>query len=292
MILALGSKGDDVKTLQVALKSSGFFQDAIDGDFGPKTEAAVRSFQASRSLPVDGIVGSATWTAVLKPPISARSATSGELDAKLAEAGRAAVAAMAKLWALDVYNAQPNDQTPHGIASRAVIEDILTATGWSSYVPYDGRFAYCGLTVGMAWRSVGVDLATIAHNFSSTYRLDMWARYKSFDEKHPNPKPPEGQQRRILVELTQASSAVPIDPRAGDILMIGDGNPAAGDHVCLVESYDAELRVFRTIEGNGTGLAPDGKMRHGGIVRGVRHVGGPGYCARRLIRPAPSDLIA
>jgi peptidoglycan hydrolase-like protein with peptidoglycan-binding domain len=38
---------------------------AVDGIFGPKTDAAVRAFQQSRSLAVDGIVGPKTWTALI-----------------------------------------------------------------------------------------------------------------------------------------------------------------------------------------------------------------------------------
>ena len=37
----------------------------MDGIFGPITEAAVRAFQQSRGLLVDGIVGSQTWPAII-----------------------------------------------------------------------------------------------------------------------------------------------------------------------------------------------------------------------------------
>ncbi|HEX8532515.1 MAG TPA: N-acetylmuramoyl-L-alanine amidase [Cytophagales bacterium] len=37
---------------------------AIDGDFGPKTEAAVRAFQRGHDLVPDGIVGPKTWKAL------------------------------------------------------------------------------------------------------------------------------------------------------------------------------------------------------------------------------------
>jgi len=38
---------------------------AVDGIFGPKTAAAVRSFQRSHGLVVDGVVGDQTWPALL-----------------------------------------------------------------------------------------------------------------------------------------------------------------------------------------------------------------------------------
>ena len=36
----------------------------MDGIFGPKTEAAVKSFQRGKGLTVDGIVGPRTWAAL------------------------------------------------------------------------------------------------------------------------------------------------------------------------------------------------------------------------------------
>jgi putative chitinase len=56
MLLKLGSEGEDVKKLQIKL--------GVDpiGKFGPKTEAAVKSWQSSNGLTADGIVGDGTWS--------------------------------------------------------------------------------------------------------------------------------------------------------------------------------------------------------------------------------------
>ena len=55
MLLKLGSEGEDVKKLQQKL--------GVDpiGKFGPKTDAAVKAWQAKNGLTADGIVGNGTW---------------------------------------------------------------------------------------------------------------------------------------------------------------------------------------------------------------------------------------
>jgi len=62
--LSKGSKGSEVKSLQRLLNGKGYSL-SIDGDFGTKTNIAVRDYQKAHSLTVDGIVGKNTWTALL-----------------------------------------------------------------------------------------------------------------------------------------------------------------------------------------------------------------------------------
>ncbi|MGH6835234.1 MAG: peptidoglycan-binding protein [Methylocella sp.] len=59
-----GMEGDDVTRLQEALRQKGISV-PIEAVFGPGTETAVRQFQLSNKLTVDGIVGPATWKALL-----------------------------------------------------------------------------------------------------------------------------------------------------------------------------------------------------------------------------------
>ena len=55
-----GSSGDDVKKLQEKLNSAGYKLD-VDGQFGSKTQSAVKDYQQKNGLAVDGIVGTNTW---------------------------------------------------------------------------------------------------------------------------------------------------------------------------------------------------------------------------------------
>jgi GH24 family phage-related lysozyme (muramidase) len=58
----------DVKEIQTLLKAHGFDCGPIDGDYGPKTKAAVVAFQTSLGLKGDGIVGPYTWAKLSEAP--------------------------------------------------------------------------------------------------------------------------------------------------------------------------------------------------------------------------------
>lgn len=58
------SRGQAVRLVQRHLKGKGIDPGPVDGVYGPKTAAAVKQYQASAGLPVDGVVGATTWTAL------------------------------------------------------------------------------------------------------------------------------------------------------------------------------------------------------------------------------------
>jgi hypothetical protein len=211
--------------------------------------------------------------------------TAQALDDLLAAAGRDALAEAQRLFELDVTNSD----TRH---SRDVISSILHTCGWTwpEVYPYHGTVQYCVLTAGHCWAKAGLRSSMLTTFFASTMRVDAWARYQKWNE-HDNPRPPVGPYR--LVASLDAHSTrldLPFTPRAGDIITIGDGDPASGDHCLLVESYDPSNGAFACISGNGAGLGPDGKRRVG-IVRSTVRIGGAGYCVRRVIRPSVQDLV-
>lgn len=56
--LRMGDRGDAVRVLQ------GVLNVAVDGDFGPHTEAALRAYQSAEGILADGVCGPRTWAAI------------------------------------------------------------------------------------------------------------------------------------------------------------------------------------------------------------------------------------
>ena len=68
-VIRLGATGAAVKLAQQRLNAHGARpQLTADGDFGALTKTAAVAFQRGHSLAPDGIIGPATWAALLKPP--------------------------------------------------------------------------------------------------------------------------------------------------------------------------------------------------------------------------------
>ena len=65
MTIKEGDTGYSVRALQRLLSDKWGYGIAVDGDFGPLTEAAVLDFQTENFLLVDGIVGKQTWQALV-----------------------------------------------------------------------------------------------------------------------------------------------------------------------------------------------------------------------------------
>jgi len=59
MLLKKGDNNEQVKQLQVKLQL-----DPV-GNFGPKTEEAVKMWQAAHGLTADGMVGDKTWAMIM-----------------------------------------------------------------------------------------------------------------------------------------------------------------------------------------------------------------------------------
>lgn len=66
-VLKRGSRGDSVRAMQQLLIGEGIScgPKGADGEFGAKTDAALRDYQSKKGLTVDGACGAATWGKLL-----------------------------------------------------------------------------------------------------------------------------------------------------------------------------------------------------------------------------------
>jgi peptidoglycan hydrolase-like protein with peptidoglycan-binding domain len=64
LALQIGNQGSQITTLQQNLATSGFYKGPITGFYGELTQSAVRRFQQAKGLPVDGIAGPDTLSAL------------------------------------------------------------------------------------------------------------------------------------------------------------------------------------------------------------------------------------
>lgn len=248
------------------------------------------AWQATHSLYVDGMCGPQTRASIDAAGAIVPEPTPEE---RLAAAGLRAIELAKASWDKDIIDPKASDPTPDADRCRKAIDTMIRAStaldwSWEPFYAGDGSFEWCGAFAASVWPGIKRELRRTF--YASTYRLDRYARYLPVGEA-PNTKPPTGPYR-LIVDLGEGSTPASLTfaPRPGDILLIGP-KPGYGQHICVVEAFDAASSMFSTYEGNGTGRGPNGEIQQG-VVRGQRRLGGIAgqWMARRLIRPAPADL--
>jgi len=121
-MLERGDEGADVTALQYLLNAQGVVT-GVDGDFGSGTDSSVRSFQSSRGLTADGIVGPATWSALM---VTIRPTTSNNANAVRAlqyQLNQKIDSAIAVTGTYDAttQNAVRAFQADHGLTQDAIV---------------------------------------------------------------------------------------------------------------------------------------------------------------------------
>ena len=200
--LKLGSQGTDVRNLQQDLTTLGYYWAEITGNFGAKTETAVKRFQEENGLTADGVAGTKTLNAIAaavarKGGTSASTSTSGT-TLKLNSQGTKVTQLQQDLKQLGYYYAeitgnfgekteaavkkfqQAKGLTADGVAGTSTLNAIaaaITAAGGSTS-------SGTGIS-GMKLGSTGDDVRALQQNLTTLgyYYGDITGRYGSLTQQ-------------------------------------------------------------------------------------------------------------
>ena len=153
--LKLNSQGTKVSQLQTDLKQLGYYYAEITGNFGEKTEAAVKAFQKAKSLTADGVAGTKTLNAIAAAVDKAGGSSSGSSNTnmKLGSTGTAVSALQQNLTTLGYYY---GDVTGHyGNLTQQAVKKFQKAKGLTQ----DGVASTATLNaITSALKNAGVDV--------------------------------------------------------------------------------------------------------------------------------------
>ena len=153
--LKLNSQGTKVSQLQTDLKQLGYYYAEITGNFGEKTEAAVKAFQKAKNLTADGVAGTKTLNAIAAAVDKAGGSSSGSssTNMKLGSTGAAVSALQQNLTTLGYYY---GDVTGHyGNLTQQAVKKFQKAKGLTQ----DGVASTATLNaITSALKNAGVDV--------------------------------------------------------------------------------------------------------------------------------------
>ena len=153
--LKLNSQGTKVSQLQTDLKQLGYYYAEITGNFGEKTEAAVKAFQKAKGLTADGVAGTKTLNAIATAVDKAGGSSSGSssTNMKLGSTGTAVSTLQQNLTTLGYYY---GDVTGHyGNLTQQAVKKFQKAKGLTQ----DGVASTATLNaITSALKNAGVDV--------------------------------------------------------------------------------------------------------------------------------------
>lgn len=247
--LKLNSQGTKVSQLQTDLKQLGYYYAEITGNFGEKTEAAVKAFQKAKSLTADGVAGTKTLNAIAAAVDKAGGSSSGSssTNMKLGSTGTAVSALQQNLTTLGYYY---GDVTGHyGNLTQQAVKKFQKAKGLTQ----DGVASTATLNaITSALKNAGVDVGpgtvatTLREGDKGTAVTELQTMLKKLNYYYGSITGSFGSLTKQAVRKFQDANKLTVDGVAGPVTInklrsltggSADSGSSSGSTVTTDKSY-------------------------------------------------------
>lgn len=186
-LLKSGSSGDDVKAIQTKLKELGYFTKEPNGEFDKDTYAAVKAFQTSASIGVDGIVGPQTYGALFGVQVDPKAVELAKVERGKIELANGKIKSSYTGEKQNNINLLINEMTRQGITNPYSQVGMLAVIGKeSNFIPKNEVMDYSKERLPEVWGVFSKTGQMVPKGQGATQYNDLAVQYEHKPEELAN----------------------------------------------------------------------------------------------------------